>query len=133
MMNGACLLAMWQAYVLVASCQVTGFDQSAGVPCHIAEWQCFYWDHTVEEQFWFLLPVTLWDTLVIGGQGDLLCDSLILSEEEVWPMSAEKVSVLTLLAVCGGGLQKIVRGGHLFSLDEETVRWVFPLFNTVNC
>lgn len=48
-------------------------------------------------------------------------------------MSAEKVSVLTLLAVCGGGLQKIVRGRHLFSLDEETVGWAFPLFNSVNC
>lgn len=57
---------------------------------------------------------------------------LILLEEKVWPPSAEKVGILTLLIVCDE-LQKTVRERHLFVLDEETVGWVFPLFNTVNC
>lgn len=93
MTNSACLLATWQMYVLVASCQGRGFAYSTGTLCHIAMWQSVCFDHTLE---------------------DALDVSVVVLEEEAWPTSAENAGFVTFLAACGR-LQKHCQGKKFIS------------------
>lgn len=114
-MNGACLLAMWQATVCFLS------SNTVWPKCECAlSYTCL----TV-----FLLRLhcggsahfclSLYGTLlVVEGLGDLLCYSIIFPEEKVWPISAEKVGILGMFTACGG-LHKIVRERYLLLMRKQ--------------